>query len=178
MTKYFTSDTHYDHGNIMRYCHRPFETVEEMNTTMISNWNSVVKPGDEVYHVGDFAFVKNKNRINEILRQLNGQVHLILGNHDKQPAKQANFASVSSMKKIKIGDTKIILCHYAMRVWDQSHYGTYHLYGHSHGTLADDPNALSCDIGVDCWNFTPVSIEQIREVMHKKNFKPIDHHRV
>lgn len=148
-----------------------------MDETIISNWNSIVTPGDEVYHLGDFAFNKRSDKVDEILRRLNGQVHLIYGNHDKGPMKQAKgFVTKSDIKRVKVGDTRLILCHYAMRVWNQSHRGTYHLYGHSHGTLLDDPNALSCDVGVDCWNFTPVSIEQIKEVMSKKTFKPIDHH--
>lgn len=71
---------------------------------------------------------------------------------------------------------RIVLCHYAMRVWDQSHYGTWHLHGHSHGTLPDIKEMLSCDVGVDCWNFTPVSMEQLNAHMAKKIWKPVDHH--
>ncbi len=63
-----------------------------------------------------------------------------------------------------------------MKVWKGNHRGTWHLYGHSHGTLPDDPNARCFDIGVDCHNFTPVSFGQVKELMAKKNFKPLDHH--
>jgi calcineurin-like phosphoesterase family protein len=63
-----------------------------------------------------------------------------------------------------------------MKVWNGSHKGDWQLYGHSHGTLPDDPNALSCDVGVDCWNYFPVSMEQLRAKMKTKNYKSIDHH--
>jgi len=63
-----------------------------------------------------------------------------------------------------------------MRVWNKSHHGAWHLYGHSHGTLPDDKNSLSFDVGVDCHNFTPINFEQVSAIMKKKNFKPIDHH--
>jgi len=63
-----------------------------------------------------------------------------------------------------------------MRVWNKSHHGALNLYGHSHGSLPDDPHALAIDVGVDCHNFTPISFEQVKKIMSKKTFKPIDHH--
>jgi calcineurin-like phosphoesterase family protein len=71
---------------------------------------------------------------------------------------------------------KIILCHYAMKVWNESHHGTWQLYGHSHGSLPEDPNARQTDVGVDSWNYTPVSMEQLNILMAKKKWKPIDRH--
>lgn len=174
---WFTADTHWFHYNIIKYCKRPFNTVEEMNEAMISNWNAVVNRGDTVYHLGDFAFAKTTHQVNHILKRLNGQVHIIFGGHDRDAVKKADFASKSTLKSIKIKSQTIVLCHYAMRVWDKSHYGSYHLYGHSHGSLPDDLNSLSCDVGVDCWGFTPVSYDQVVEAMSKKSFVPIDHHK-
>jgi calcineurin-like phosphoesterase family protein len=174
---YFTADTHFGHTNIIKYCDRPFKTANEMDETIIKNWNAIVQPGDLVYHLGDFAFVKKPNDVDNILRRLNGQVHIVFGGHDKVARRADGFASTSDLKTIHFGDTIFSLCHYAMRIWNKSHYGAYHLYGHSHGSLPDDPNALSCDVGVDCWDFTPVSVDQIKKVMSKKTFVPIDHHR-
>ena len=74
------------------------------------------------------------------------------------------------------GVQRIVLCHYALRVWDKSHYGTWALYGHSHGTLPDNPHARAIDVGVDCHDFAPVSYERVREIMAAKTFVPVDHH--
>lgn len=156
-----------------------------MDQTLINNWNSVVQPQDTIYHLGDVGFT-NEDKLYQILKRLNGKIHLICGNHDKVIRKsnllRERFESISELKKIYIQDVKhpngqyeIILCHYAMRVWDKSHYGSWHLYGHSHGTLPDDPNLLSYDVGVDSWNFIPVSIDGINEKMKTKTFKPINH---
>ena len=80
---FFTSDTHFGHTNIMKYCKRPFETVEEMDQTIIDNWNSVVRPEDIVFHLGDFGFCGSL-RLREIVDQLNGKIYLITGNHDRK----------------------------------------------------------------------------------------------
>jgi calcineurin-like phosphoesterase family protein len=157
-----------------------------MNETMINNWNSVVTPNDVVYHLGDFAFEKDRAKLENIMSRLNGEKHIIWGNHDKL-IKTVNwkdyFKTAADIRTIIVPaesnngvDQRIVLCHYAFRVWDQSHYGTFHLHGHSHGTLPDDPYARSLDVGVDAWNFTPVSMEQINEHMTKKLWMPINHH--
>lgn len=173
MSVLFTADSHWSHANILRYCHRPFKTVGEMDAALVQNWNTVVRPEDTVYHLGDFTFIDHE----KYLKRLNGTVHLVLGNHDKRTsALAAGFASVSDYKEVTADGQLIVLCHYAFRVWRKSHHGSWHLYGHSHGALPDDPRSLSFDVGVDCWDYTPVSIPQIRERMAKKDWKPINHH--
>ncbi len=173
---WFTSDTHFHHTKALLF--RPsFSTVDEMNETIIQNWNRVVRKGDQVYHLGDFSWNKG-DRIAELLKRLNGQVHLICGNHDKNlnSADRARFASFNLAKYIKVQGQKIYLHHCACRVWWSSHHGSWHLYGHSHGNLPDDPNALSMDVGVDTNNFELYSFEDIRERMKLKTFVPVDHH--
>lgn len=178
MATFFTSDLHFGHENVIRYAKRPFANAAEMDAEMICRWNSVVGPADEVYVVGDFALCK-RDRALEIAKQLNGTKYLVRGNHDREPPGAA-FAWIKDMHtaKIQLGETvqRIVLCHYALRVWDRSHYGAWMLYGHSHGNLKDDPHALSLDIGVDCWNYTPVSVGQIADRMALKDWKPVDHH--
>ncbi|MFK5004710.1 hypothetical protein ACI4AP_29375, partial [Klebsiella pneumoniae] len=71
---------------------------------------------------------------------------------------------------------RIVLCHYAMEVWNKSHHQAWHLYGHSHGSLPDNPNAKKFDVGVDCHNYTPLSYQDVKNIMARKNFKPFDHH--
>lgn len=177
---YFTSDTHFGHKNIIAHSHRPFKTTEEMGAVLIENWNAVVNPTDTVYHLGDFALCNSK-RATEILHSLHGEIHLILGNHDswlKGQRRRDLFASVSQLKRVTVEDQIVVLCHYAMRVWERSHKGVWQLYGHSHGSLPDDPNALSLDVGVDTElaGYAPVSMDQLREAMARKEWQPVDHH--
>lgn len=170
---FFTGDTHFKHGNIIKYCNRPFSSLEEHDETLIQNWNNVVKKEDIVYHLGDFCF----RDFNDYFYRLNGQIHFIEGNHDKETHKHRDkFASYSKYKEIGVGDQKIVLCHYAFRIWNKSHYGSWNLYGHSHGSLSDDPHARAIDVGVDCHNYTPIEYEQVKEIMFKKLWQPIDHH--
>lgn len=181
VTTYFTSDTHFGHANIIKYCNRPFANADVMDDVLIRNWNNVVKPDDTVYHLGDFAV--GGGPASKYLSRLNGKIHFCWGNHDTRLKDVIDATphtvqplSIAHMRDIAIDGQRFVLCHYAMRVWNKSHKGAWHLYGHSHGTLPDDPNSLSLDIGVDCWNYAPVSIAQIRDRMKKKVWKPVDHH--
>lgn len=170
---FFTSDTHFGHANIIKYCNRPFQNVAEMNETLIARWNEVVKPGDYVYHLGDFCF----GDFGRYFNRLNGIISFIEGNHDRQARANKNaFHSYHKLLETRVFGQEIVLCHYSMEVWNKSHHGAWHLYGHSHGTLKDNPNRLSFDAGVDCHNFYPLSFEQVKAIMDKKSFKPIDHH--
>lgn len=177
---WFTADLHLFHENIMKYSKRPFKIVDAMHKTIIDNWNNKVEPGDSVYIVGDFAFIKSStdDELKKILRLLKGQKFLILGNHDKGIEKfKKYFAWIGSYKEIHYENQFIVLMHYAMRVWNKSHYGAWQLYGHSHGSLSDNPNALSIDVGVDCHDFTPLSFDEIKAIMARKNWVSVDHHK-
>ena len=83
---YFTSDTHFQHTNIIKYCNRPFKDVDEMNERLINNWNSIVSNDDTIYHPGDFCLSNDKEIIN-IFKRLNDNKILICGNHDRKPGK-------------------------------------------------------------------------------------------
>lgn len=178
MSVFFTSDLHVGHANILKYSKRPFADLDEMHSELVRRWNSVVGPKDEVYVVGDFAYKCHPGTLRRFAESLNGTMYLVRGNHDK--ASVSHFAWVKDLHTIHVQDgdrvQRIVLCHYAMRVWNTSHHGTWHLYGHSHGNLKDDPNSLSFDVGVDCWDYTPVSYEQVKARMATKTWKPIDHH--
>ncbi len=174
MTIFFTADTHFAHKRIIELAKRPFTTVEEMDEVMIKRWNAVVTENDVVYHLGDFAWTDHT----PYLRQLNGQKHLILGNHDydNRVDKAKGWHSVERYRELKIGDDNLVLFHYAMRVWNKSHHGSISLYGHSHGNLLGDDQSL--DVGVDCWMFAPITLEQIKNRLsyQPKRFEP-DHHK-
>jgi calcineurin-like phosphoesterase family protein len=182
---WFTSDNHFGHKNIIRFSKRPYNDLDEMHEDFVQKWNSVVSDRDVVYHLGDIAFKsENPNSISKILDRLNGHIYYVLGNHERDLNYYSNrFEWIKPIAEIRVEDKdadrgvrSITLCHYAMRVWNRSHHGAWHLYGHSHGSLPDDPNSLSFDCGVDCHNYTPISYEQVKAIMATKKFKPIDHH--
>lgn len=176
MTTFFTSDTHFGHANIIEYCNRPFYDVEEMDTEMIERWNSVVSMDDTVYHLGDFT-LDNEHRFFRYANSLNGNINIIPGSHDHSWIDKFQFGfrfqRLPPLVSIEFPEIRngtypqvIVLCHYSMQTWDRAHFGTWHLFGHSHGTLKGI--GLSFDVGVDCHNFTPISLEQVAALMKDK----------
>ncbi len=169
---YFIADTHFGHANIIRHSHRPFESVEEMDNTIIKNWRTKVKNCDTVYILGDMFFVGRLN-YEEYLKQLPGKKHLIIGNHDKDWMKRVDlpqyFESISNYAEISDGAHKITLCHYPMMTWNGATKGSYLIYGHIHNNIQADywsllkimPNALNA--GVDINNFMPVTFNELSE---------------
>jgi calcineurin-like phosphoesterase family protein len=175
MTIWFTADPEFDHGNIIRYCNRPFNSLKHMNDEITNRWNSVVTNKDTVYILGDFAY---KNELG-FAKQLNGEKYLVPGNHDKlkKPQKIGDLIVLPPIYKLRMqsfldeyGNPRtIVMSHYSMRSWNKSHYASYCLFGHSHGKL--EPYGLSFDVGVDCWNYYPISLEQVEKKM--QTLKPI-----
>ena len=163
MTIWFTSDTHFGHANIIKFCDRPFKNIQEHDEMLIANWNECVRPGDEVYHTGDFSFERHPEKT---ARRLMGNKHLIRGNHDKShhiKLISPHFNWVKDYYSLKVGNQKFILFHYPIRNWHHCYKGTIHLFGHSHGGTED--YGKSTDIGVDCWNYKPVHLDAILSYM-------------
>lgn len=164
--------THFGHDNIIRYCKRPFTSSDEMDEKILANFNSVLRPGDVLYHLGDvswssFPLERFFNRLNT------NQVHLIWGNHDKpKQTVHPSFRSYSDIKNIHIEKRKIVLCHYSLQTWNGKGRGAYHLFGHSHGNLAGVGRSM--DVGVDTNNFFPYSYEEVRDKMEKIPFDVYD----
>jgi len=152
---WFTSDTHFGHKNIIKYCNRPFSNVEEMNETFIANWNQVVSEKDTVYHLGDFSM---GNPI-QYLKRLKGRIHLVRGNHDKPKDFIGLVESFNCIKTLKCNNLYIVLCHYPLRSWDRKCHGSYHAYGHVHGT--EPKFCMSYDVGVDNNSYTPINLETL-----------------
>lgn len=181
---FFVSDTHWGHKNIIQYSNRPYANVDEMNEALIKNWNALVKPEDTVYHLGDFAFMPYREFKNTV-RRLNGIIHVILGNHDnvisnnvKDLISSGSLASVQNYLEIKPAGQMIVLFHYGQRVWNKSHHGSIHLYGHSHGSLP--PHGKSVDVGVDCKEITPeyrpIHLDEVLAYMKNRQGEKVDHH--
>ena len=173
---FFTADTHFGHRAILVSARRPFARGEEMDEALIERWNERVRPGDRAYHLGDFAVCRGP-KTGEILDRLHGEIHLVWGNHDRPAyAVRDRLASYHDYLQVTVEGQFLVLFHYALRIWNKAEAGSWHLYGHSHGTLADDPNARSMDVGVDCNDFRPFSFEEIAQHMHSKHYRPVDCH--
>lgn len=179
---WFTSDLHFNHRLAAQM--RGFELVADMNEVLVENWNKRVKKGDRVYVLGDVALGDQKGT-RQLLDQLNGQIYLIRGNHEKVaegPACRDRFVWIKDVFMLKVpcehekfswrGKVRIWLSHYAHRSWPQSHHGSLHLYGHSHGYLPDDNRVLAMDVGIDAIALrSPVSFEWVlRRMEHSKNW--------
>jgi calcineurin-like phosphoesterase family protein len=161
MSILFTADLHLGHRNICKHTPRPWSCIEEHDQALIDNWNKKVHKDDTTYIVGDFAFKDHS----KYLAQLKGKKILILGSHDKMKQDVLrNFTEVHPCKMVSINGLPIWLSHCAQRVWERSHYGSWHLFGHSHGRLRTWN--LSMDVGVDVLDgespkYEPWSIDEI-----------------
>lgn len=160
---FFASDHHFCHEAIIRMCGRPFADADDMNRSMIQAWNSVVRPSDVVWHLGDFAHRGKPADVKSIFNALNGIKNLVIGNHDKQATKQLPWAEQIGFKHIVIDGVQVNLSHYGMRVWPGIHRGAVMLYGHSHGTLPGSRNTI--DVGVDNVGFVPQTFAQLQARM-------------
>jgi calcineurin-like phosphoesterase family protein len=186
MTKFFTSDTHWGHNNVIKYSNRPFDDKHHMNKMLIKNWNETVKPTDEVYHLGD-AFFMGVAEAQEVLDQLNGKIYLILGNHDqvikKNKSLQDRFEWIKEYYELNVQDSdaardsqKLVLCHFPMISWNKMAHGSFMLHGHCHGNLRYPFVGRILDVGVDVHNYKPISYNQVKA--HMKPIVPefLDHH--
>lgn len=168
---YFIANAHLGHANIIRYCGRPFGSVEEMDAAMLENWCRRVRGDDTVYILGDLMFFcKNPEYY---LRQLTGRKHLIVGNHDKVWMKKVRaedyFESIQPMLEIRADGRALTLCHYPMMTRDGIAEGSLLIYGHIHNNTKDTywpllsrmDNALNA--GVEINGYAPVTLEELSE---------------
>lgn len=166
---FFTADSHYGHFGVMEMSKRPFSSVEEMNETLIANWNAVVGPRDTVWHLGDFAMKSTPEQCQEIFSRLRGRKCLIKGNHDGKRVLDLPWAEPpADLQVIKVpcadgfqekGYQQVVLTHYALRSWPHIHHGAINLFGHTHASMPG--TSRSCDVGVDAWNLRPVTLAEI-----------------
>lgn len=195
MNIFFTADEHHGHENARigwgkAAQARPFGSLEEMTEGLIERHNAVVKKGDEVWHLGDmFWRTLTPVQAADIVCRLNGSHCYVLGNHEELMREHEPYRTVhkkfqevnvrhelliphstlttASEPVPKRSNLHIVLDHYAGRVWNRCHHGSWQLHGHSHGMLPD-AGLLQMDVGVDCNGFAPVSLEQVRAFMSEK----------
>lgn len=179
MKTWFISDTHFNHLNIIRYSKRPFETLKEMNETLIKNWNERIKKNDIVYFLGDFCFVSGSKRgegepikPKKILEQLNGNIIFIKGNHDPSNyIKTKNESIIIKTKKYRIN-----LVHKPVFV---NYNVDFNIVGHVHekwkhkkfykenNFFLKQEYTIAINCGVDVWNFRPVELSEILSLYEK-----------
>ena len=184
MRTFIVSDTHFYHKNIIKYCNRPYTDVNEMNKALIDNWNSTVGVNDTVYHLGDFSFIDwnlcKQNNIarsdsraytfNHVVKQLNGKIILLLGNHDvKYPNEIEQLEGfekiiVSHTYHLNIGNDTIYLSHeplpdYIFEGMDNKN-SIYNLHGHIHDAILKDKYHWNCCVDAQHMNFKPMLFEE------------------
>jgi calcineurin-like phosphoesterase family protein len=169
--EWFMSDTHFNHEAILRAHNRPFKSVVDMDETMLENINRVVKETDTLYHLGDFCLGSVENGIKFRKRIKCDHVYLIYGNHDeknrafKEFRKAFGNGKCHDILEIRRDGRLYVMCHYPILYphhWDK---GAWVLHGHMHGEGMVNPVVPSVDVGVDIWNYHPISMEDIQVIV-------------
>lgn len=152
--KWFSSDLHWGYRNIVSYTNRGVDTTQEEHDEWLVNlWNSQVKPGHTLYHLGDFSFHKNPKKTLELIDRLNGQIVMIKGNHDhsdmfKEYAKHPKVIEAVHYKEMKVAGVNTCLFHFPIAAWNRQHHGAYCIHGHSHGSYTPEHGKI-LDVGLD-----------------------------
>ena len=187
---FVTSDTHFWQKKALQFF--PFRaflwnSIEDMNEGLIEEWNSAVSKGDLVYHLGDFSFGDARQTV-EIIKRLNGTIHLIRGNHDKvmfHGDVRKLLADVKERLGVSVHDPEAFqglrymqFDHYAPRCWNRSHYESWSVHGHSHGDLPQHPRIPSIDCGIDAHfkrigHHRPMSFEEIKIEMKDRDWEGV-----
>lgn len=182
---YFTSDLHFQHDNVIRFCKRPFTDSKDMEIKLIENWNSIVSDEDIVFDLGDVCWFKSRHDCKKILNKLNGIHYVILGNHDKKETFELcnpdKVIVCETCTQVWIYDEnnhgqELMLSHLPLLTWPHIEHNVPNLFGHIHSGPNADPNGLDqnlklhpnqMDVGVDAWNYKPISLDFINSILKR-----------
>lgn len=166
---YYIADLHLGHENIIKLSNRPFKTVEEMDKTLIDNWNSRITDNDDVYILGDFSY-KGQDPV-LYLKQLKGRKHLLIGNHDakllKNPDCRKYFVEIKDRITVNDNGIQIVCDHFPMVEWNGYYRNVLHFYGHIHNNFENETNKYisgiknAYNVGVDIIGFMPRTAKEI-----------------
>jgi len=177
---YFTSDLHFGHKNVIRFCDRPYKDLDHMECMIINKFNETVGPEDTTYFLGDIFFYSNNEKIENVLSRMNGRKILIRGNHDRKgpnSLENLGFDLVLEEAKIKLNGKRIILSHYPYWLKDDTldtryehrrpqDMGEWLLHGHTHDSKKINLDNRMIHVGIDAWN-RPVSESEISSLIAK-----------
>jgi calcineurin-like phosphoesterase family protein len=159
---WLVADLHLGHANILRHDKRPFDNIDHHDVCLRAQCASVLRPGVTLWLLGDVA--TNKKDLEAFMfvaRPRGGRIILIRGNHDDKAAwtYRDQFDEAYEARYVRVDkDVKMYLSHYAHRVWRNSHHGSYHFHGHSHGAL---PRlGRSMDVGAPCVGYKPICLTE------------------
>ncbi len=172
--------THFGHENIIPFNGRPYRSASHMDSCLLENMWTVVKPEDTLYIVGDFAFAstaKDDDWLQIIFGQLPGaEQHLVVGNHDHAPTLALPWTSVTHLTEVADSGKTSVLCHYPMITWNHARKGALQIFGHVHNTWTGSRNAVN--VGVDVWDYMPITLPDIerraRKMAVNKHWKDVE----
>ena len=177
---YYISDLHFRDERVFGLTRRPFKNVEEFEKYIISTWNLFIKSDDVVYILGDIADDNHPESI-EIIKELNGQKHLIIGNHDlknlKHYEKSNVFKSINHNLLIEDNGRKVFLCHYPVMDRMEFNRGGYHVYGHIHNKDLPDikkyyKDKLAYNVSCDVIDFRPRTLDELIKLKEENIDEP------
>lgn len=182
---YFISDLHLFHKNVINFDNRPFKSVQDMNDSLVKNWNDKITDDAIIFYMGDLSF-QSFNKTKEVISELKGKKYFIIGNHDNYSdiKKMDKFIDIYDYVDLYVKDetpidnlgTQQLLClsHYAILQWNRKHHNSFHLHGHSHQQLSKNPDydwyykGLVLDVSCNGINYTPISYNEVKQLMLSK----------
>jgi calcineurin-like phosphoesterase family protein len=184
---WFSSDLHLCHPNVIQYCNRPFSNIQEMEQTIITNFNKVIKKDDILYLLGDICLGKKENWVNFLNSLVCTNIIIIQGNHDATSKIPKDLVlAIFEVARLKMYGKVFMLSHYPYRAgfWRTIFKrlnpavrekrrpidnGLWLLHGHTHGkTKLCDYHPRMLNVGVDANNFYPISGGDIISIIQRQ----------